>query len=160
MTIMGDTQNMFNQVRVTSQDTNFLRFLWLDTGDVNKQVTDYQMIMHLFGVTFLPSCANFALRKTAQDQSERFNSEVIETVHGDFHVDDCLKSVEAVKDAVSSVRDMHDILKYGGFHITKWISNSREVVNSIPVFEKVKEIEDLDVDRDALSVERALGMQR
>ena len=38
------------------------------------------MTVHLFGAVSSPSCANFALRKTAKDNFQRFNFEVINTV--------------------------------------------------------------------------------
>jgi hypothetical protein len=50
------------------------------------------MQVHLFGATSSPSCANFSLRKTAEDNRKDFDLEVIETVNRNFYVDDCLKS--------------------------------------------------------------------
>ena len=65
--IMGDIDSMFYQVRVPKQDAGFLRFLWWEDGDPCKQVIEYQMLVHTFGAASSPSCASYALRKTAQD---------------------------------------------------------------------------------------------
>jgi hypothetical protein len=157
--IMGDIDSMFYQVQVPSQDSNFLRFLWWEDGDTSKQATEYQMAVHLFGATSSPSCANFALRKTALDCQGQFNIDVIDTVLRNFYVDDCLKSVGSMNDAVSLVNDLQAVLGGGGFHIAKWISNSREVMSSIPVSERAKEVKDLDLDQDSLPIERALGVR-
>ncbi|XP_034081069.1 uncharacterized protein LOC117552007 [Gymnodraco acuticeps] len=46
----------------------------------------------------------------------------------------------------------------GGFKLTKWISNSRVVLESIPDEDKAKQVKNLDLDRDKLPHERALGM--
>ena len=47
-----------------------------------------------------------------------------------------------------------------GFHIAKWTSNIREVVNSIPVSKRAKEANDLDLDYDILTTERAFGLEQ
>ena len=46
------------------------------------------MRVHLFGGASSPSCANFALRKTAEDNKEEFDPVAIETVNKNFYVDD------------------------------------------------------------------------
>lgn len=51
------------------------------------------------------SCASFGLRKTAQDSSEDFGHEVIDTVKN-FFVDECLKSVQSNKVASKLREDL------------------------------------------------------
>ena len=46
----------------------------------------------------------------------------------------------------------------GGFKLTKWISNSRAVLASIPDEDEAKQVNNLDLDRDKLPHERALGL--
>lgn len=60
----------------------------------------------------------------------------LNTVLKNLYVDDCLTSVKSVKEAVILVKDLQRLLDKGGFHISKWISNSRNVMNSIPVSER------------------------
>ncbi|XP_052697355.1 uncharacterized protein LOC128175621 [Crassostrea angulata] len=104
--VMGDIDSMFYQVRVPLQDASFLRFLWWKDGDPSKSVTEYQMVVHLFGATSSPSCANFCLRKTAQDWKGYSSEETVNTVLKNFYVDDCLKSVKSVNEAVILVKDL------------------------------------------------------
>ena len=47
----------------------------------------------------------------------------------------------------------------GGFRLTKFISNHRSVLESIPEDERSKEVKLLDLNYDDLSIERALGVQ-
>ena len=51
------------------------------------------------------------------------------------------------------------MLARGGFRLTKWSSNSRKFLSSIPEEEKAKGFQDLDFDEDNLPMERALGIQ-
>ena len=54
---------------------------------------------------------------------------------------------------------MSQLLLKGGFRLTKWVSNNREVLKSIPDSEKVKDVKDLDLDRQSLPIEGALGVR-
>ena len=63
----ADIEAMFHQVRVAEEHRNFLRFLWWPNGDLSQSLHEYQMNVHLFGAISSPSCANYAVRKTADD---------------------------------------------------------------------------------------------
>lgn len=154
---MSDIEAMFLQVCVKQDDCNALRFRWWPNGDLNSEPEEFMMTAHLFGGVSSPSCANFALRKTAEDNKASFDSEVIHTVYRNFYVDDCLKSVRSECDAVNLVKNLMELLKRGGFHLTKWLSNSREVVESIPESERAMSVKNLDFGK--APIERALGVQ-
>ena len=51
-------------------------------------------MVHLFGATSSPSCANFALCKTTDDNSDDFGKAISDIVKKNFYVDDCLKSAK------------------------------------------------------------------
>lgn len=85
--MMADVEAMFHQVRVQPEDCDALRFLWWPDNDLARDPEEYQMMVHLFGSVSSPSCANFALRRTADDNSEHFDPEVVNTVKRNFHVD-------------------------------------------------------------------------
>ncbi|KAK3541659.1 hypothetical protein QTP86_034663, partial [Hemibagrus guttatus] len=86
---------------------------------------EYRMVVHLFGATSSPSCANFALRRCAEDNKDFFTQQVFETIMYSFYVDDCLASVASEQEAIFLYKDLKNICAKGGFHLTKWISNSR-----------------------------------
>lgn len=83
-----------------------------------------------------PSIANFALKQTGIDNSERYSSQVIDTIHHSFYVDDCLKSVASVEEAIKLIKDLRDACTLGGFTLSKLVSNSFEVLRA---FQKVTE---------------------
>ena len=157
--LMADVEAMFHQVKVDLHDANALRFLWYPDGDVDKEPEEFQMLVHLFGGIWCPSCATYALRRTALDNAERFPTDVIDTVQRNFYVDDWLKSVKTTEHAVSMCKQVTDLLALGGFHLTKWICNRLEVLDSISSSELSKELHNINFEKDALPVKRALGMQ-
>ena len=155
--IISDVEAMFHQVNVNPEDCNALRFLWWPNGDLASQPEELMMTVHLFGGVSSPSCANFALRKTAEDNKASFNPETVRTVERNFYVDDCLKAVASEESATLLVKDLTELLSKGGFRLTKWLSNSRKVVESIPETERATAVKSLDFDLAV--IERALGVQ-
>lgn len=153
----ADIKGMFLQVRVRPSDCDALRFLWWPDGDLNAEPQEYQMMVHLFGGTSSPSCANFALRKTAEDNKADFDSETVETVYKNFYIDDSLKSVDSEDKAIRLAHQLRDLLSRGGFNLTKWLSNSRKVIESLPEDCRATQVRSLDFDN--LPVQRVLGVQ-
>ena len=154
---MSDVEAMFHQVRVNPEDRSALRFLWWPNGNLDLEPEEFMMTVHLFGAVSSPSCANFALRKTATDNQEDFSNEAVKTVERNFYVDDCLKSVDSEEDAIHLSSELSQLLKRGGFRLTKWLSNKRKVVESVPESDRAASVKDLDFDHTL--VERALGVQ-
>jgi hypothetical protein len=72
-----------------------------------------------------------------------------------FYVDDCLKSVENDLVAITLVQQLQQLMAKGGFRLTKWLSNSRRVLESIPESERAATVKNLDLED--LPIERALG---
>ena len=125
-----DVEGMFHQVFVNPDYWNLLRFLWWDKGNVDSTPTEYRMSVHLFGATSSPGCANFTLKRTADDFEELFGSEPATFVKKDFYVDDGLKSVPSATEASALIKK--SLLAKGGFNLHKFISNSKEVIEAIP----------------------------
>ena len=89
------------------------------------------MKVYLFGAVCSPSCANFALRKTAEDNESKYPTGVTEAVFNNFYVDDCLASRANEEEAISLILQLSELLQKGGFNITKWVSNSDRVLQTI-----------------------------
>jgi len=70
-----------------------------------------------------------------------------------------LKSLPGEQKAVEHVGSLCTLLSHGGFKLTKWVSNSRDVLQVIPEKERAKVIKDMDTRKDELPVQRALGVQ-
>jgi len=155
---MADVKAMFHQVKVATEDTNFLRFLWWPDGDLKREPVEYRMNVHLFGAVSSPSCACFALRRTAEDNKFNFPEKVIDTIHANFYMDDCLKSVASEEEAILMIKDLTAVCLTGGFQLTKWVSNSRSVLQTVPEEHRAHGIKMMDLDQDQLPVERALGL--
>ena len=117
------------------------------------------MKVHLFGATSSPSCANFALRKCAEDYGHNYSQETVDKLLHCFDVDDCLVSVATEKEAVMLYKNLVSLCFTGEFSLTKWLSNRPGVLEVIPENHRAKGIEGLDLELDSLPVERVLGVE-
>ena len=156
--ISADIEKMFHQVRVSSQDTHALLFLWWSGGDFSKKSEEHQMLVHLFGARSSPSCSNFSLKKTTEDNRKYFNAETIDTINRNFDVDDCLESVTSTDEAVQLVDQLPALLRRGGFQLTKWLSNCQEVLALVPKSDQTPSVKSLNLNLEKLPIDRALGM--
>lgn len=98
------------------------------------------------------------MHQRARDNQNDFGTDVVNTIQRNFYVDDCLKSVGNEDEAVMLVKELSSLLGRGGFKLTKWTSTSRTVLASIPEEDRMKDIRSIDLDHEALPVERALGV--
>ncbi len=157
--LAADVEGMFHQVRVPAKDKDLLRFLWWPKGDTAQEMEEHRMTVHLFGATSSPSCAIYALQSCAKDNSAHHRSEAIQTVLRNFYVDDCLTSVATEQQGIALMHELREVCASGGFNLTKWMSNNRTVLASISEESKAKTVKDLDLEKDKLPMERALGVQ-
>ena len=153
----GDLEAMFMQVLVPETQRDYLRFLWWPEGDFTRPPKEYRNTRHLFGAKSSPSCANFALHRTAEDGGDGME-EAKHAIRRNFYVDDVLKSVESEDAAIELLKDLRHLCATGGFHLTKINSNSDRVLQSVPREERAREVKNLSMDTDVLPTERALGV--
>ena len=155
--MVADIQEMYHQVRVIERDRPALSFLWRDL-DETKEPEIYEMQVTIFGAKSSPASANFVLQKTVEDHGEEFELErkTVDSVKNSFYMDDFLRSEKDATKAMKMRKDVTDILSRGGFRLTKWVSNSRDVLESIPREEHAHP--DLNIHEAELPAEGALGV--
>ena len=129
---VADIKQMFSQVFVNENDRDALRFLWFAGNDFSQPLVEYQMQTHVFGAKCSPCCAAFALRRTATDNAVGVDDDTVRTVMRNIYVDDLCKSCATTEDAKRIVSQLRNLLVSGGFHLTKFVSNTREVLADIP----------------------------
>ncbi|XP_072028356.1 uncharacterized protein [Amphiura filiformis] len=154
--IMADIESMYYQVYVPPESKD--GGLWWPNGDLTQDPQVYRMKVHVFGAISSPTCANYALRRCAMDNADKYDTHVIEAILHDFYVDDFVKSVKEESTAGRLVTGVKECLAKGGFNLVKWMSNSRTVLETIPSEDRAKGLKNLDIRREDLPVERTLGV--
>ena len=133
----ADIEAMFNEVAVPEADQVALRFLWHQSPKSAIEV--YQFMRHTFGVKCAPTCSNYALLRSAEDNEMEFPTATL-AVNRNFYMDDFFKSVKSTDEALEMQQQLSEMLNLGGFHLTKWISNEKEVIAQIPELERAPSV--------------------
>ncbi|XP_030835887.1 uncharacterized protein LOC115921808 [Strongylocentrotus purpuratus] len=139
-----DVKSMFHQFFVSPEDRDLLRFLWWEDGKPGKQQVH----------PVQPPSAY----ERQQRMEDEFGADAAEFIRKDFYVDDGLTSVPSTQIAVKLLKDSQGICAKAGLKLHKVISNDIDVLKSFPKEDRSKEVQQLDLDKDSLSLERVLGV--
>jgi len=154
-----DIEAMFYQVGVREEDRDYMRFLWWEDGKLDQDPTEYRMTVHIFGATSSPGCANFALKYTADQFEKDVNKEAAKFVRNDFYVDDGLKSVNDSQSALKLINSSRRLCAMGGFNLHKFTASNKTIIEAIPPLQRAKNVQNIDLAREDLPVERPLGVE-
>ena len=126
----GDIEEMFSRVGIRQQDQSSQRFLWRGANrDHPPEV--YEMLSMFFGAIDSPSKAQYVKNVNAEEFSEEFIRAVVAIIEKHY-VDDYLDSFDTEEETIKVIHDVMEVHRQGGFRIRNWISNSKEVLSSLP----------------------------
>lgn len=116
---MAEREHLFYQVIVSKEDRCCL----------NNQIIDCQINVPAFCARFPFIYNNCALGIYLL---RRWIIQVSETFQQNFYVDDFLKSVKNEEQAIELIENIKLMRNAGGFNITKFLSNSKAILKTIP----------------------------
>ena len=114
------------------------------------------MCVHLFGAVSSPSSSNYALKRTAVDNSSSFGVDASQTVMKNFYADELLKPVKSKEYTVDLIKRVKKMCTAGSLNLTKIICNRKNVLMSIPDIRRREGVKDTDLVMEELPTERAL----
>ena len=147
---------MFFQVVVRKEHRSLLRFLWWQNGKLSKNLIDHEISVHVFVCTSSLSCSNYVFHRTSIDGEDQFGKAAAKTLQDNFYVDDLLKSLDNEKEAIKLIKNVKAMCE-SGFKLTKFLSNSKQVLQSIDEADRRQGVKDKDLMGD-LPADRALGV--
>ncbi|KAI3351360.1 hypothetical protein L3Q82_005904 [Scortum barcoo] len=117
------------------------------------------MRVHVFGNSPSPAVATYGLRRVAEQGEEQYGIDVRHFIERDFYVDDALKSVSTVQQAVLLLKRTKKMLAASNLRLHKIASNKVEVMDAFPVEDRAKDLQDLDLFVDDLPDQRSLEVR-
>lgn len=125
-----DIEKMFHQCHVPPDNRNYLRFLWWENGDLERETQECRMTVHLFGASSSPGCANFGLKYLAEQYKSEYPT-ASSFVKKNFYVDDGLISVPLIEEPKELIGKAQTLRKHGGLRLHKFNSNKNEVLHCV-----------------------------
>lgn len=148
---------MFHSFYVNSEHRDYLRFLWFKDNNLDGQIIEYRMNVYLFWAVSSPGVANFGLRITAEAGRQQFGPEAANILRNDFYVDDGLKSFDTHENAIKIIKKTQVMCATVNVRLHKFASNSKTVLEALPVEDRPKDLKNLDLRHNVLPVLRSLG---
>ncbi|XP_056430806.1 uncharacterized protein LOC130369492 [Hyla sarda] len=144
--------------KVREDHRDYLRFLWYKDNDIDKEVTEYRMRVHVFGNSPSPAVAIYCMRKAAQKGAERYGQDAKHFVMRHFYVDDGLASANTPEGAVNILNKAKQMLAESNLRLHKIASNSKQVMEAFTAEDRAKDLKDLCLGTDTLPLQKSLGL--
>ena len=125
--ILSDIKQAFLQIEIDPEHRDFLRFFWFDNPcDPFSKIVTYHYLRVVFGLTSLPFILNATVRHHLNKFSEN-ESEFVKKFLEDLYVDDSSSGCESVSEGKEFYEKCMSVSSSGGFHLRKWVTNSKEL---------------------------------
>ena len=155
---MADLQTMYCQLKVPESQKSYLRYHWWKKGEMNSEIVDHEMCVHLFGAVSSLDSSNYPLKRTAVGNISSYGIDDSETVMKNFYVDDLLTLVESEKYTVDFPKKLKEMCTEDSFNLTKFICNRNNVLIGIPDIHRREGVKDTNLAKEELPTKRALGV--
>ena len=127
--VTSDISKMYREVLLHPEDQPLHRYIWRE--DQQSKWKQYQMCRLTFGVAASPYLAVKVLQQVGEDHGGQHPKAQWHINHS-FYVDDLLGGADTVEQATALYTNLTHILKKASFHLRKWRSSSKDVLQQIP----------------------------
>ena len=144
---------MYLRIKISPEDRPFHRFLWHSLKTEQKP-EEYEFNSVVFGVNSSPFQAQYVSQKHAEMNKDDYPM-AAETVLKSTYMDDSMDSVMNDKQGIELYNQLSQLWGKAGMYARKWLSNSKAVLEHIPVEDLASEV---DLDEGNLPSVKTLGV--
>lgn len=131
---IGDIRRMYSQIQMNEDCQDYLRIVYRRKKTDPLKVLKFTCVV--FGAKDAPSASQKVLNKHADKYRERYPL-AHEAVTEKRYVDDITSANDTDGEAIETIKNVREMMATGGFHVRKWLSNSKAVNESIPVEDRL-----------------------
>lgn len=150
----SDIKQMFCQILVNENHTEYLKILW--RFNANEPIQEYKLTRVTFGLSCSPFLAIRVIKQIALENLVKY-PEASKILDMDTYVDDIISGCDSLSLAIKIQRDLISILKHSGFELRKWTSNSSDFLSQLSPNE-CKMDSSLSLNINSLSSSKVLGL--
>jgi len=128
--LVANIEKAFLNIRVSDQDRDVLRFLWVDSLEPDDPgLVLYRFCRVVFGV----NASAFLVNATLKHHITQYQAdpEFVENLLNSFYVDDLVSGEKNLEKYLSLYQKSKKCLSEGGFNLRKWISNPPQLLELI-----------------------------
>lgn len=125
----ADIEKMYLHVKLRENEQRFQMMIWRD--DENKPLEDYCLTTVTFGVNSSPFLAVAAVQEHAKRKMSEY-PEACQIIMKDSYMDDISSGCNELEDAIKIRENLTQVLAEADFPLRKWVSNSDELLATIP----------------------------
>ena len=133
--LVADIEKAFLQIGLQDEAKDVTRFFWLkdkDTLGVENNIEMYRFCRVPFGIISSP----FLLAATIDHHLKNCNIDEGETIRENIYVDNVITGTQSIREAVHLYNVSKQIFKGAAMNLRDWMSNSQEVLNEIPLWDR------------------------
>lgn len=142
--ITSDVKAMYLKIAIRPEDRPLQRILYRFKKDEELKIFQFSVLP--FGLKCSPFIAIRTIQQLCKDEGSRFPL-ASEILSRDIYMDDIASSVPSVEQAIESSHQLIKIFSLGDFELTKWSSNSADVLQAIPESLRLPHSVDLGKDQ-------------
>lgn len=116
---------MFRQVQLDESQWDLSRIFWRENS--TEQIKEYWLVTVTYGLASSVYSLVRAMMQCARDCAAQFALAAHE-IENCFYMDDGLMEAENVQLAIQLAKEVEYVLLQGGFPLSKWASNSKELL--------------------------------
>ena len=154
--LVCDVAKMYLRVKLAEKDKKFVRFFWRDLDQSRVDLPEvYEFNKVVFGLNSSSFLAQFVIQRDAEKYRKDY-PQPAETILKSTFMDDSMDSVKSVEAGLSMHKDLSELYNSAGMHARKWVSNSKQIMEVIPVDDRAS---NLNLNEDtSLPIVKTLGL--
>lgn len=149
-----DIRMMFRNILIHPDHRSYQLILWRSSPD--QPLLTYALNTVTYGLRPSPYHAIRTLLQLANDDGHRY-PQAAQVLRKSIFVDDILTGHDSVKSAQALQQELIDLLALGGFQLSKWTSNSPQLLEQFPD-DQCDMPKDFDIRPESNSI-KVLGIQ-
>lgn len=126
----ADLEKMFRQILIKEEQQKYQQILWRSTK--SKDISIYKLSTVTYGTTSAPFLSIRVLKQLALDEQEKYPL-ACRVLNSDTYVDDVISGADSITEAYELHSQLCNLLAEGKFNLRKWTTNSKELLERIPV---------------------------